>query len=54
MLNLIFVKYLLILFWFDTGCSVHITNSLDGFKKQKEIRNALYNVFVGEGTKVAV
>ncbi|KAM1980963.1 hypothetical protein ACFX15_037518 [Malus domestica] len=40
--------------WFDTGCSVHITNSLNGFQKQKEVGNAIYNVFVGEGTKVAV
>ena len=40
--------------WFDTGCSVHITNSLKGFKKQKEIGNALYHVYVGEGTKVSV
>ncbi|XP_070677738.1 uncharacterized protein [Malus domestica] len=40
--------------WFDTRCSVRITNSLKGFQKQKEIGNALYNVYVGEGTKVTV
>ncbi|KAM1015922.1 hypothetical protein ACFX2A_046661 [Malus domestica] len=40
--------------WFDTGCSVHITNSLKGFQKQKEIGNTMYHVYVGEGTKVAV
>ncbi|KAB2605750.1 hypothetical protein D8674_005467 [Pyrus ussuriensis x Pyrus communis] len=40
--------------WFDTGCSVHITNSLKGFQKQKEIGDTLYNVYVGEGTRVTV
>ncbi|KAM2808794.1 hypothetical protein PS2_043635 [Malus domestica] len=38
--------------WFDTGASVHITNSLQGFKQQKQSNS--YNVFVGEGTKVLV
>ena len=38
--------------WFDTGASVHITNSLHGFEKQKQANT--YNVFVGEGTRVAV
>ena len=40
--------------WFDTRCSVYITNSLNGFQKQKEVGNTLYNVYVGEGTRVAV
>ncbi|KAB2611500.1 hypothetical protein D8674_019532 [Pyrus ussuriensis x Pyrus communis] len=40
--------------WFDTGCSVHITSSLNGFQKQKEVDDTLYNVYVGEGTRVAV
>ena len=38
--------------WSDTGASVHITNSLHGFEKQKQANT--YNVFVGEGTRVAV
>ena len=38
--------------WLDTGSSVHITNSLHGFKKQKETN--CFNVYVGEGTKVNV
>ena len=38
--------------WFDTGASMHITNSLNGFEKQKQA-NA-YNIFVGEGTRVTV
>ena len=33
--------------WFDIGASVHITNSLHGFKKQKQTNS--YNVFVGKG-----
>ncbi|KAM1602990.1 hypothetical protein ACFX1Z_029648 [Malus domestica] len=40
--------------WFDTGCSVHISNSLEGFVKSKQTGFKNYNVFVGEGTKVAV
>ncbi|TQD69871.1 hypothetical protein C1H46_044597 [Malus baccata] len=40
--------------WFDTGCSVHITNSLEGFMTSKQTGFKNYNVFVGEGTKVAV
>ena len=40
--------------WFDTGCTVHITNSLHGFEKQKDSSFNCCNVFVGEGTKVAV
>ena len=40
--------------WFDTGCSIHITNSVQGFSKTKEINNEVYNVFVGNGSKVAV
>lgn len=38
--------------WFDTGSSVHITNSLHGFEKQKKTN--CFNVFVGEGTKVSI
>ena len=38
--------------WFDTGASVHITNSLQGFTRQKQSNS--YNVFVGEGTRVLV
>ena len=40
--------------WFDTGCSVHITNSLEGFTTSKQTGFENYNVFVGDGTKVAV
>ncbi|TQE08812.1 hypothetical protein C1H46_005583 [Malus baccata] len=40
--------------WFDTGCSVHITNTLHGFEKQKHTYKDSYNVFVGNGTKVGV
>ena len=40
--------------WFDTGCIIHITNSLQGFSKTKEINNEVYNVYVGNGSKVAV
>ena len=32
--------------------TIHITNSLHGFEKQKETNS--FNVFVGEGTKVHV
>ncbi|KAM1114412.1 hypothetical protein ACFX2B_046412 [Malus domestica] len=38
--------------WFDTGASVHITNTLHGFKEQNKTNS--FNVFVGEGTKVSV
>ena len=40
--------------WFDTGCSIHITNSLQGFSKTRVINNEVYNVYVGNGSKVAV
>ena len=40
--------------WFDTGSSVHITNTLHGFQKQKQPSKGSYNVFVGEGTKVNI
>ncbi|TQD93608.1 hypothetical protein C1H46_020763 [Malus baccata] len=40
--------------WFDTGASVHVTNALHGFEKQKQTNKMNYSVFVGEGTKVAV
>ena len=40
--------------WIDTGSSVHITNTLHGFQKQKQTSRDSYNVFVREGSRVAV
>ena len=40
--------------WFDTGCSIHITNSLQGFQSVKETSRESYNVYVGNGNKVLV
>ncbi|KAM0968159.1 hypothetical protein TB1_015836 [Malus domestica] len=41
--------------WFDTGCSVHITNSLQGFTRgTTTTKNEVFQVYVGNGNKVAV
>lgn len=40
--------------WFDTGCSVHITNTLQGFSRERAANKGEYNIFVGNGIKVAV
>ena len=40
--------------WFDTGCSIHVTNSLQGFQSQKRTSKEIYNVYVGNGNKIAV
>ncbi|TQE09672.1 hypothetical protein C1H46_004765 [Malus baccata] len=40
--------------WFDTGSLVHITNTLHGFQKQKQTGKDSYNVFMGEGSRVAI
>ena len=40
--------------WFDTGCSVHITNSLQGFSRRASTSNEVFEVHVGNGNKVDV
>lgn len=40
--------------WFDTGCSIHITNCLQAFIRERTPSNEIYKVFVGNGTQVAV
>lgn len=40
--------------WFDTSCSIHITNSLQGFQSRKRTSMEVYNVCIGNGNKVAI
>lgn len=40
--------------WFDTGCSVHITNYLQGFQSQESKNKEHYSVYVGNGSRVNV
>ena len=38
----------------DTGCPVHVTNTLQGFLRKRTPNRNEVNVFVGDGTKVEV
>lgn len=40
--------------WFDTGSSVHITNTLQGFTSRRAPNKDEFKVFVGNGKKVSV
>ena len=39
---------------FDTGCGSHICNDLQGLKKIRKLKHGDFDLFVGNGQKVAV
>ena len=40
--------------WLDTGASIHITHSLQGFKRSRKPSDAELSLTVGDGNKVEV